>query len=317
MVKKTRRPSKARTYALVLSVYTATVFLSAFLLFGVQPMFTRMVLPRLGGSPSVWSVAMVFFQTMLLAGYAYAHVLTSLRNRYAAAVIHLLVLITAALTLPLSITQAWESPPNNSAPAFWLLGLFVLSIGLPFFALAANNPLLQAWFVQTGHRDAHDPYFLYAASNIGSFIALLAYPALFEPVFTLHIQNELWTAGFLLLIAFVVSCAALTLQKPSRFAGRTKISAGPKPKSVGNCSLDIHRGDPVRAACSDHRLHLNRYRRCTATLGHPTIVVLANMGAGISATTADPAQVCTITATVRDSRHCGARALYRLAWALL
>ncbi len=229
MVKKTRRPSKARTYALVLSVYTATVFLSAFLLFGVQPMFTRMVLPRLGGSPSVWSVAMVFFQTMLLAGYAYAHVLTSLRNRYAAAVIHLLVLITAALTLPLSITQAWESPPNNSAPAFWLLGLFVLSIGLPFFALAANNPLLQAWFVQTGHRDAHDPYFLYAASNIGSFIALLAYPALFEPVFTLHIQNELWTAGFLLLIAFVVSCAALTLQKPSRFAGRTKISAGPKP----------------------------------------------------------------------------------------
>ena len=111
MVKKTRRPSKARTYALVLSVYTATVFLSAFLLFGVQPMFTRMVLPRLGGSPSVWSVAMVFFQTMLLAGYAYAHVLTSLRNRYAAAVIHLLVLITAALTLPLSITQAWESPP--------------------------------------------------------------------------------------------------------------------------------------------------------------------------------------------------------------
>jgi hypothetical protein len=229
MVKKSHRPSKARTYALVLSVYTATVFLSAFLLFGVQPMFTRMVLPKLGGSPSVWSVAMVFFQTILLAGYAYAHVLTSLRNRYASVAIHLLVLITAALTLPLSITQAWESPPGTGAPALWLLGLFALSIGLPFFALAANNPLLQAWFVQTGHREAHDPYFLYAASNIGSFIALLAYPVLFEPVFTLHVQNQLWTIGFLLLIAFVASSAALALRTPSRLAARTKIGGGPKP----------------------------------------------------------------------------------------
>src|SRR6476660_4826940 len=157
MARRSTRRSKTRTHALTLATYTAAVFLSALLLFGVQPMFTRMVLPRLGGSPSVWSVAMVFFQSMLLAGYAYAHGLTTLRNRYAAVAMHLALLLAAALTLPLAIHQSWGNPPGTAAAPFWLLGLFAVSIGLPFFALAANNPLLQAWFVRTGHRDAHDP----------------------------------------------------------------------------------------------------------------------------------------------------------------
>ena len=183
-------------HALTLAIYIAAVFLSALLLFGVQPMFTRMVLPRLGGSPSVWSVAMVFFQSMLLAGYAYAHVLMTLRNRYAPVVIHIALLIVAALTLPLGIAESWGAPPVPTSPRIWLLGLFAVSIGLPFFALAANNPLLQAWFVRTGHPDAQDPYFLYAASNVGSFLALLSYPVLFEPVFTLQMQNRMWSFGF-------------------------------------------------------------------------------------------------------------------------
>lgn len=135
---------------LVLAVYTAAIFTSALLLFSVQPLFTKMVLPRLGGSPAVWSVAMVFFQSLLLGGYAYAHYLMTIKNRAIPVVIHLCVLAAALLTLPLSIAGGWGEPPS-SGYAFWLLGLFAVSIGLPFFALAANNPMLQAWFVRTGH----------------------------------------------------------------------------------------------------------------------------------------------------------------------
>ena len=152
---------------LVLVVYTAAIFTSALLLFSVQPLFTKMVLPRLGGSPAVWSVAMVFFQSLLLGGYAYAHYLMTLKSRTAPVVIHLVLLTAALLTLPLSIASGWGEPPA-SGYAFWLLGLFAVSIGLPFFALAAKNPMLQAWFVRTGHPDGPDPYFLYASSNIGS-----------------------------------------------------------------------------------------------------------------------------------------------------
>jgi hypothetical protein len=229
MARKPRRRSDARVHALILGVYTAAVFLSALLLFGVQPMFARMVLPQLGGSPSVWSVAMVFFQSMLLAGYAYAHVLTSLRNRYAAVAIHLALLLVATLTLPLAIAQGWDHPPGTAAAPIWLLGLFAVSIGLPFFALAANNPLLQAWFVRTGHHDAHDPYFLYASSNVGSFLALLSYPVLFEPIFTLHAQNRLWSIGFAALIVLIAGCGLLMLRAPARVRKPTRGKAEPKP----------------------------------------------------------------------------------------
>jgi hypothetical protein len=200
---------------LLLSVFTAAVFTSALLLFAVQPMFTRMVLPRLGGSPSVWSVAMVFFQSMLLAGYAYAHFLTRPKRRIVAVVVHLVLLMTAGLMLPLSIASGWGDPPGDGA-AFWLLGLFAVSIGLPFFALSANNPLLQAWFARTDHPDARDPYFLYAASNVGSFLALVSYPILWEPAFSLQGQNQLWSGGFWLLAGLVAGCGYLLLRSPQR-----------------------------------------------------------------------------------------------------
>jgi hypothetical protein len=202
---------------LVLIVYTAAIFVSALLLFSVQPLFTKMVLPRLGGSPAVWSVAMVFFQSLLLAGYAYAHYLMRLRNRMIPVVIHLLLLVIALLTLPLSIASGWGEPPS-SGYAFWLLGLFAVSIGLPFFALAANNPLLQAWFVRTGHPNGPDPYFLYASSNIGSFLALLSYPVLLEPMFTLRTQNLIWSGFYGLLIVLIGACGVLLLRSPATAA---------------------------------------------------------------------------------------------------
>jgi hypothetical protein len=212
----TDQPSVSRN-RLVLTVYTAAIFVSALLLFSVQPLFTKMVLPRLGGSPAVWSVAMVFFQSLLLAGYAYAHYLMQIRNRAIPVVAHLALLVIALLTLPLSIAGGWGEPPT-SGYAFWLLGLFAVSIGLPFFALAANNPLLQAWFVRTGHPDGPDPYFLYASSNIGSFLALLSYPVLLEPMFTLRTQNLIWTGGYGLLIVLIAACGVLLLRSPASAA---------------------------------------------------------------------------------------------------
>src|SRR6516165_4996242 len=217
MVFSVSRPRQLIPNKLILVVYSAATLISALLLFAVQPLFTKMVLPRLGGSPAVWSVAMVFFQSLLLVGYAYAHLLMQIRNRTIPVAAHLVLLVLAMLTLPLSISTGFGEPPN-SAYAFWLLALFAVSIGLPFFALAANNPMLQAWFVRTGHPAALDPYFLYAASNIGSFLALLSYPLLFEPMFSLRTQNLMWTAGYGLLIISIAGCGALLLRAPPEAA---------------------------------------------------------------------------------------------------
>ena len=221
------QPSASRN-RLVLTVYTAAIFLSALLLFSVEPLFTKMVLPRLGGSPAVWSVAMVFFQSLLLAGYAYAHFLMQIKNRTIPVVVHLVLLVVALLTLPLSIASAWGDPPT-SGYAFWLLGLFLVSIGLPFFALAANNPLLQAWFVRTGHPAGPDPYFLYASSNIGSFLALLSYPVLLEPIFTLRTQNLMWTGGYGLLILLIAGCGVLLLRSKALAAADLRTEETPAP----------------------------------------------------------------------------------------
>jgi hypothetical protein len=223
------QPSTARN-GVVLVVYTAAIFVSALLLFSVQPLFTKMVLPRLGGSPAVWSVAMVFFQALLLLGYAYAHLLMQIRNRVVPVVAHLALLVIAILTLPLSIANGWGEPPT-SGYALWLLGLFGVSIGLPFFALAANNPLLQAWFVRTGHPAGPDPYFLYASSNIGSFLALLSYPLLIEPIFTLRTQNLIWTGGYGVLILLIAGCGVLLLRSPAlAFAdAQTEATTSPAP----------------------------------------------------------------------------------------
>jgi hypothetical protein len=192
--------------ALVLPVFAATIFLSAFLLFSVQPFFAKMVLPRLGGSPAVWSVAMVFFQSVLLAGYAYAHFLTKRLTPGAAAVVHLAVIAFAFLFLPIAIPDGWNEPPQTNQ-AFWLLGLFGVAVGVPFFAVSANGPLLQAWFARTGHPHASDPYFLYGSSNIGSFASLILYIVAFEPLMTVTAQSFAWMAGFAILGGAIAVCA--------------------------------------------------------------------------------------------------------------
>ncbi|TAK49032.1 MAG: class I SAM-dependent methyltransferase [Xanthobacteraceae bacterium] len=224
-----RRTSRMPRPALIFTLYTAAIFTSALLLFSVQPLFTRMVLPRLGGLPAVWSVAMVFFQSLLLAGYAYAHYLMTLRSRLAPVVVHLVVLGAALATLPLAIAPGWGAPPAGEGAALWLIGLFVASIGLPFFALAANNPLLQAWFVRTGHPDGADPYFLYAASNVGSFLALMSYPFVLEPLLTLRAQNLAWSAGYGVLIVLIALCGALLAASPVAEHASNGVAPSPAP----------------------------------------------------------------------------------------
>ena len=189
-------------------VFTATLALSAVLLFWVQPMFAKMVLPLLGGTPAVWNTSMVFFQAVLLAGYAYAHFSTRLLDVRRQSLLHLILLVCAFVVLPIAVATDW-SPPTEATPVIWLITLLLVSIGLPFFALSATAPLLQKWFSHTRHTDASNPYFLYAASNFGSILALLAYPVLFEPFLGLIEQSRTWTFAYGGLVVLMAACAYL------------------------------------------------------------------------------------------------------------
>ncbi len=220
--------TRSRSLSLALPAFAAALFLSALLLFSVQPMFTKMALPQLGGSPGVWSVAMVFFQGLLLLGYLWAHFLARRLPLWLAAALHLSICALVFVALP--IAAASMPPPPAEGQALWLIGLFALSVGLPFFALSVNGPLLQAWFARTGHAQAGDPYFLYGASNLGSFAALLAYPFLIEPLFGLSAQSRIWTAGFAALVIALCACAAIALAARPRFESVKDAPASTKPR---------------------------------------------------------------------------------------
>ncbi len=217
---------KSRALSGLIPVFSAALLVSAFLLFSVQPLFTKMILPKLGGTPAVWSVAMVFFQAVLLAGYAYAHFVATRLPFKAGALLHLTVTVVAFLWLPLSIASGWDAVPTEGGQAVWLVGLYAASIGVPFFAVSANGPLLQAWFSRTGHPHAGDPYFLYGASNIGSLVALLSYPVLFEPLFRLTEQSQLWTHGYVLLL-LLLGGSALVAHRRIAMGGPVQTSPAP------------------------------------------------------------------------------------------
>lgn len=192
----------------LLPVFAATLFTSAFLIFAVQPMASKMLLPMLGGSPSVWNTAMVFFQAMLLAGYAYAHLVAKFVPLRGQAFLHLALLALFTLVLPLALPEGIR-PPEEGGQAFWQLGVMLTCIGGPFFVLAASAPLFQHWFSSTGHEDAENPYHLYAVSNIGSMVSLLGYPLVIEPLMGLHQQTAVWFGGYILLIILTGACAWL------------------------------------------------------------------------------------------------------------
>ena len=187
-------------------IFALAIFTSAMLVFSVQPMITKLVLPVLGGSPSVWNTAMVFFQTGLLAGYAYAHLLQRLSSLKLQVGVHVALLVVAATFLPLRV-NGLLGDPDPAAPIGWLLATLTLSVGLPFAVLSATAPLLQAWYarVRAGHADGQNPYVLYAASNLGSFLALLAYPVLIEPLASLSGQRWGWSAGYGIFVVLILA----------------------------------------------------------------------------------------------------------------
>jgi hypothetical protein len=188
-------------------LFTVTIFLSAALLFAVQPMFARMVLPVLGGTPAVWTTCMVFFQSALFAGYAYAHLGVRRLGVRRQAAMHLVLMTAALCAQPILVSPSW-TPPAVENPSFWLLGRMAMSVGLPFFVIASTAPILQRWFASTRHAHADDPYFLYAASNAGSLAALLAYPLIVEPSLRLHVQSVAWSTGYVALVALMAACAS-------------------------------------------------------------------------------------------------------------
>ena len=182
-------------------LFVATVLTGSFMLFVVQPMVARMALPQLGGAPNVWNSAMLVYQALLLGGYAYAHLLSRLPVARQAT-IHLALLVVAAVTLPIHLAAL--APPAPGREALWVPVLFALSIGPVFFLVSAQAPLMQRWF--SAHPQAGEPWALYAASNLGSFAGLIAYPLVFEPLFGVHEQAWAWSAGYGALVVLIALC---------------------------------------------------------------------------------------------------------------
>lgn len=209
-------------------LFSSTLFLSAFLLFLIQPMIAKMILPRFGGTPAVWNTCIVFFQAVLLAGYSYTHLSTARLGSRRHASLHRWLLFLGLVLVPLvfvpiGLAKNW-APPGGANPFPWVLGLLLVSIGFPFFVISTTAPLLQRWFAEVGpHPPApspaaagegetaslpgKDPYYLYVVSNLGSLLALAGYPLLIEPNLSPEGQVWLWVAGYAVLIVLILSCA--------------------------------------------------------------------------------------------------------------
>jgi hypothetical protein len=214
----------------VLAAFTVAIFVGAALLFFVQPMVAKMLLPLLGGSPAVWNTCMVFFQAALLAGYAYAHWSVRFLGPRRQSMLHVAIVLAPLLVLPVALRGGL--PPAEGSPVGWLLLALAATIGLPFVVAATGGPLLQRWFAATGHRSASDPYFLYAASNAGSLLALLAYPILIEPRTTLGQQQWLWSGGYVLFAMLTIVCGMLVLRS-ARGGAAAMAAPVPAPAAAG------------------------------------------------------------------------------------
>jgi hypothetical protein len=228
-----------------LAVFVATIFLGALLLFGVQPMVAKLLLPLLGGTPDVWNTATVFFQVALLGGYGWAH-LTSRRlgSRWQPRA-QLALLALPLLVLPIHLPSGWR-PPDGLAPAAWTTVALAALVGLPFVALATTSPTLQRWFSLTTHPHAHDPYFLYAAGNAGSLIGLLAYPLVIEPRLDIGAQASWWAAGYVVFLGLSATCV-VCLRRTTR--ADIEADALLEAQSDGEPAAPVARRQALRWAC--------------------------------------------------------------------
>jgi SAM-dependent methyltransferase len=209
------------------ALYALTIFLSAFLLFQVQPLIGKYILPWFGGGPTIWTTCMLFFQMVLLAGYAYAHLVRTHLKERRQAVVHAALLVGAVLLLPIAPSAAWK-PEEAGDPTWRILLVLAASVGVPYFALSATSPLLQAWFSVT--HPGRSPYRLYALSNAGSLLALASYPFLIEPELRLKTQTLAWSAGFVVFVIFGALCA-LRLWRAEPAAAAAEAPAGEAPSA--------------------------------------------------------------------------------------
>ncbi|RAK68911.1 fused MFS/spermidine synthase [Phenylobacterium kunshanense] len=211
------------------ALFAVTVFSSAALVFVVQPMVAKLVLPLLGGSSSVWNTSMAFFQLALLAGYFYAHLLQRIPTVRGQALTHVAAVVIAAVALPLRV-NGLAGPPSSEHPNLWLLAVLTLSIGAPFAVLSATAPLVQAWHARTiGAAEGKEPYVLYAASNLGSLLALLAYPIAVEPAFTLLGQRLGWSLGYGVFVLIIGVLAIAVSRVRAQAVEGQAAAATPKP----------------------------------------------------------------------------------------
>lgn len=212
-------------------LFASTSFLGAGLLFMVQPLAAKLVLPSFGGSATVWSTSSLLFQVLLLLGYVYAHVSTRRLGARWQPRAHLLLLALPLLVLPIAL-PAQAAPPADGSPVLWLLRTLVLLVGLPFAVLSATGPLVQRWYAWSDGPRADDPYFLFAGSNLGSFAGLLAYPFLVEPHLTLTQQRVGWSVAFGGFLVLMAACA-LTVRRPRRGVPGAAATPRPAPPSRG------------------------------------------------------------------------------------
>jgi len=246
----------------VLGFFALTLFLSAALLFMVQPMIGKMLLPALGGTPAVWNTCMVFFQAVLLLGYAYTHFVAKLTRR-AQLLLQAVVLLAPLAFLPFSLGN-WQ-PPTEDNPVLAVLALLAVLVGVPFFVVSTTAPLLQKWFGFTGHPAAKDPYFLYGASNFGSMLGLLLYPVLVEPNFAVDDQAMLWRYAYLAFTALVFGCIAFC------FATRAPQRTAPvEPTAVTGKAPDVS----IAVAPSNAAVTWRRRLRWIALAAIPSSLML-------------------------------------------
>jgi hypothetical protein len=205
-------------------------------MFVLQPMFGKILLPLLGGSPAVWNTCMVFYQTVLFLGYLYAHFLSEKQSHHRQVQIHSVVILLSLIALPLALSEG-ALPPTDSDPTFWIIWTLLVAIGLPFFIVSSTAPLIQKWFANVGHHTSHDPYYLYAASNAGSLLALLSYPFIIEPNIGLSDQKSIWSAGYVLLLFLIITCGVF-LWKSQQKGAENNANNGPEEEL--NYQTKIH-----------------------------------------------------------------------------
>jgi len=235
-------------------LFAATIFLSALLLFWIQLVMAKMLLPRLGGTPAVWNTCMLFFQVLLLAGYSYVLATTSRLGARKQAVLHGAILLLSCLYLPLLFAGNTGSISETSNPALWLFVYLIGAIGLPVFLISTTSPLLQKWFT---HVSAGDPYFLFAVSNGGSLVALLSYPLFLERSFSLSRQNQIWIVMYVVFLLLTLACMIVLWksshsgkaeqQEKEQVRKRGLPPLAPDPTNSG--------GKPLFLTCSIQRFH--------------------------------------------------------------